>query len=132
VALIAVLVLVGAAEGYSQVEPERTFAQGLYWALGTMTTAGVGRAAGTGAGQAMSVVLVVLGVGFVAILTGGIAQRFLAPAVEELEEAEERVERGEADLAGDVREVIARLERLEAALGGAPRATGSPGGSPGG
>jgi voltage-gated potassium channel len=130
VALLAALALVGGAQGYAAVE-DRSFGDGLYWAVGTMTTVGFGRA-NTGPGEALGVALAVVGVGFVAILTGAIAQRFLAPAVEELEQTEERVERGEANLAGDVREVIARLERLEAALGGASRAAGSPGGSPGG
>jgi hypothetical protein len=66
--------------------------------------------------KALAVVLAVVGVGFVAILTGAIARRFLEPAVEELEEAEEELALAEEDLVREVREVMARLRRLEAVL----------------
>lgn len=57
-----------------------------------MTTVGFGDPATTGTGKAVAAPLAIIGVGLIAILTGAIAQRFLAPAVTEIEEAEEDVE----------------------------------------
>jgi hypothetical protein len=51
-----------------------------------------------------------VGIGLVAVLTGAIAQRFIAPA-------EERVETSEADLHAMLDAIAARLERVEAGLG---------------
>lgn len=59
-----------------------------------------------------------IGVGFVAILTGSLAQRFIEPAVVEMEEAEEEMARSEQGLLVRVRDISSPLDRLERALAG--------------
>jgi voltage-gated potassium channel len=55
---------------------------GLYWAVTTMTTLGSDIYPTTTGGEILSVVMVVIGVSFLALLTGAIAQRFLVDAEE--------------------------------------------------
>ena len=57
--------------------------------------------------------------GFVAVLSGAVAQRFLASEIEDVADATAEVEVTEAEVLTELREVRARLERLEARL--APR-----------
>lgn len=53
---------------------------GVYWAFTTMTTVGSEFTATTIGGQITSVVILLVGISFVAMLTGAIAQRFLKPS----------------------------------------------------
>lgn len=52
---------------------------GIYWAFTAMTTLGSEYTATTVGGQITSVVVLLVGISFVAMLTGAIAQRFLKP-----------------------------------------------------
>jgi voltage-gated potassium channel len=63
----------------------------------------------TDTGHAIAVAVMLVGIGFVAILTGAIAQRFIAPQ-------EDSLESRERDLHAKLDELGARLERLEAAV----------------
>jgi hypothetical protein len=60
----------------------------------------------TDAGRVIAIVVMLVGIGFVAVLTGAIAQRFVAPA-------EERVETSEAEVHAKLDAIAARLERLD-------------------
>jgi hypothetical protein len=61
-------------------------------------------------------------IGFIALLTGAIAERFLAGEVEEVEEeVAGEIEGVEASVLRELREVTERLQRLEA-RGSGPRA----------
>jgi voltage-gated potassium channel len=51
---------------------------GIYWAITTMTTVGSDIYPTTTGGEIVSVVVAVVGIAFVAMLTGAVAQRFLA------------------------------------------------------
>lgn len=53
--------------------------EGLYWAIGTMTTLGSQYEAHTVGSQITATVILLIGISFVAMLTGAIAQRFLNP-----------------------------------------------------
>jgi voltage-gated potassium channel len=57
-----------------------------------------------------------IGIGFIAIITGAVAERFLAVEIEEVEEAVEEVEATDAEVLAELREVRSRLDRLEVAL----------------
>jgi hypothetical protein len=61
-----------------------------------------------------------VGIGFVALLTGAIAQRFLSPEIEEeAEEVAEELDAGSAaDIVRELRELGDRLQALESALHG--------------
>jgi hypothetical protein len=53
----------------------------MYWSLTTMTTVGYGDVTpNTQAGRIVAVAVMLVGIGFVAIVTGAVAQRFNAPA----------------------------------------------------
>jgi voltage-gated potassium channel len=83
--------------------------EAIYWWLTTMTTVGYGDVVPTtDTGRIVAVIVMMVGIGFVAVLTGAIAQRFIAPA-------EEQVLMSERELADRLDAIAARLDRLEAA-----------------
>ena len=75
----------------------------------------------TDTGRIITIGVLVVGIGFVAVLTGAVAQRFLASQIEHVAEATEEVEATDAQLLAELRDVRARLARLESRL--AQRAT---------
>jgi voltage-gated potassium channel len=114
--LLALLTLLAGANAYAVVEPHRTMADGLYWGIGTMTTAGFGDSPATDTGKFVGVVLVLVGVALVAILTGAIAQRFLAPSAREIEATEDEIARTDERLLVQIRNVTAQLGQMEQEL----------------
>ena len=60
--------------------------------------------------------LMLVGIGFIAILTGAIAERFLVGEIEEVAEASAETEATEAELLVELREIRSRLDRLETRL----------------
>jgi voltage-gated potassium channel len=89
---------------FSLVEPHVDTADGIYWAVVTVTTVGYGDIVPTTTpGKVLAVYVMLTGVGFLAILTGAIAERFVA----------RMRERGEAGAAGPERDaVLAKLDEL--------------------
>jgi hypothetical protein len=55
----------------------------------------------------------IMGIGFVALLTGAIAQRLLSVEAERIEEAEERVATEEHHISEEFRAIAERLAELE-------------------
>ena len=61
--------------------------------------------------------VMVVGIGFVAVITAAIAQRFVDVAVhEEIEEAEEALAATDAEVLREIRAIRTRLETLEASM----------------
>jgi voltage-gated potassium channel len=109
-ALLAAITAVAGGAAFSALEKGHSTADGVYWALTTMTTVGYGDPAPvTTSGKVLAVVVMLVGIGFVAILTAAIAQRFLSPEVEQVERQEDRA-------VLELRNIAERLDRLEAAL----------------
>jgi voltage-gated potassium channel Kch len=107
-ALVAALTAVAGAQAFSTVE-NVSAGDALYWSLMTMTTVGYGDVTPkTDTGRAIAVAVMLVGIGFVAILTGAIAQRFIAPA-------EESLAMGEQELRDRLDRIAARLDQLETA-----------------
>jgi voltage-gated potassium channel len=80
VALLAFAVVVGGGTLFAAVEPEQNLSiwDGLWWATETVTTVAYGDIyPQTAAGRIVATVVMTTGVGFVALLTGSFAQRFL-------------------------------------------------------
>lgn len=86
-----------------------SFGNGLYWAITTMTTVGGNITPKTTEGKIISVIVMLVGIGTATLLIGAVAQRFLAPDVEHVEETED-------DLLAQVREISTQLGKLERTL----------------
>lgn len=79
-----------------------------------MTTVGYGDLSPkTDSGKILAVAVMLVGIGFVAVLTGAVAQRFIVANVEAVEEA---VEREEFDLRAELHEISERLARVQRQL----------------
>ncbi len=115
-ALVAVLVLISGAEAFSSAE-KFSIGDSLYWGITTMTTVGYGDISPKHTtGKVIACTLMLVGIGFFAVITGAIAQRFLATEVAEVEEAVESVEEGDVLILREVREISQRLRALEGAV----------------
>lgn len=108
----ALAVFTGLAGGmaFAEVEDLST-SDGLYWAVSTMTTVGYGDVVPeTGPGKLIAAVVMVVGIGFLSLVIGAIAQRFVVEEVEEAITAE-----GE-DVLSELDEIATRLRRVEASV----------------
>ena len=83
----------------------------MYWAISTMTTVGYGDFhPETGEGQVLAAVVMLVGIGFVAVVTGAIAQRFVVTEDTVTEGNRETMELQEA--------MLAKLDALHTRLDG--------------
>ena len=88
-ALLAVLTAIGGGALFVAFERQHQHLNswdGIYWAVTTMTTLGSDIYPTTTGGEIVSAVVLIVGIGFVALLTGAFAQRFLGPEIAEVEE----------------------------------------------
>jgi voltage-gated potassium channel len=123
VALLALLTVLGGGAAFAAVEKDSSTWDGVWWAISTMTTVGYGDVSPhTDLGRVLAIAIMLIGIGFIAVLTGAVAERFLSTEFEEVAEATHEVEATEADVLAELREVRNRLERLEARLAGRSRA----------
>ena len=116
VALLTALAVVGGGEAFAGAEGISSW-DGLWWAITTATTVGYGDVpVTTTLGRLLGIALMFLGIAFVAVITGAIAQRFLATDVERIEQETEELESVELDMLRELREIQVRIDRLERAL----------------
>ncbi|HEX4751317.1 MAG TPA: potassium channel family protein, partial [Solirubrobacterales bacterium] len=114
-AVLALLTVVGGGALFGAFEKHSqhlTFWETTYWAATTMTTLGSNIYPTTTGGQIVSTVILIIGISFVALLTGAIAQRFLAPELAEIEQ-----ELGDEELSAEevaLRELRSVQEQLQA------------------
>jgi voltage-gated potassium channel len=101
-AFLALLTMLGGGTAFADVE-KVSLGRGIYWALSTMTT-NSNLVPRTAEGRVVSALVMVLGVAFFAMITGAIAQRFLASEVAEIEEEMGEVEHEMGKVEGLVQE----------------------------
>lgn len=86
---------------------------GLWWAVQTVTTVGYGdHVPNTAAGQIVAALVMLLGIGFVTVITASITSTFV-------EQSRQQKQRGGCDCVAtgeQLQRIDARLERIEAAL----------------
>jgi voltage-gated potassium channel len=117
--LIALFTALGGGAAFASAEGQRVSTwDGVWWAVSTMTTVGYGDIyPRTDEGRFIAIVVMVVGIGFVAILTAAIAQRFVAAQIgQKVEEAEEEIEASEEHVLAEIRDIASRLRILEASV----------------
>ncbi len=117
-AVLALITALGGGAAFASIEDNADTWDGVWWAVSTMTTVGYGDLyPHTDGGRVLAMLLMVVGIGFVAVLTGAIAERFVAGEVRaEVEAVEETVQMAEEDVLREVREITKRLRTLETRL----------------
>lgn len=100
-------VLLGGA-AFASVETGQNLStwDGIWWAVNTMTTVGNGGTPETTEGRIIAIAVMVVGIGFVALLTAFVADRFIRRETGEIGEQEEQV-------LSELRRISDRLDRLE-------------------
>ena len=102
--VVTLLVALTGAAAFQHAEPGKDYFDGVYWAVSTMTTVGYGDELPTNVeAKVISMVLMLVGIGYFAVVTGALAERFIERG------EEERVEAVEADAENDL---AARVDGL--------------------
>ena len=99
----ALVVLTGAA-AFESAQPGKDYFDGVYWAVSTMTTVGYGDELPTTVeSKVIAMALMLVGIGYFAVITGAIAERFIERG------QEEHVEAVEAEVPDDLGAQVDRL-----------------------
>jgi voltage-gated potassium channel len=111
-AIATTFVVIAGGTAFSAVEKDQNLSvwDGLYWAITTVTTIGGDVDPDTTGGRIISVVVLLTGIGFVAMLTGALAQQFLGTLDTEREEDLSEMRRG---LMAELQQIGTRLDRIE-------------------
>ncbi len=108
-AILTVLAALGGGAAYQAAEEGEFPWGGAWWAAQTMMTLGTAEEAKTDAGRAITIAVTLIGIGFIALVTGAVAQRFVAKEVDEVTAAE-------SEVVDELRRIRQRLFDLEAQL----------------
>jgi voltage-gated potassium channel len=114
-ALLALLVVLGGGAAFASVEKRQHLSSwdGVWWALTTVSTVGYGDISpDTDGGRVIAIVVMLVGIGFIALITAAAADRF----VSQRREADRAAEAERHELLSAIQEVGGRLERLERRL----------------
>ena len=130
--VFTVLVVITGAAAFHSTEPNVSFFDSIYWAVTTVTTVGYGEPHPVSTeGKVLAMLLMVVGIGYFAVVTGAVADRFVQRTrEEEREEADAEVPDDVAAqvdrLAARLRELVADAEALRLALPANGRDDGDP------
>jgi voltage-gated potassium channel len=122
-AILATLTALGGGAAFASVEGRHVSTwDGIWWAISTMTTVGYGDIyPRTNEGRAIAIMVMLVGIGFIAILTAAIAQKFVATQVAATVGAAEQetihdIDEAEAHVLAELQSMQTRLRDLEAAI----------------
>jgi voltage-gated potassium channel len=104
-AVLALLAVLGGGAAFASVEKDQALSawDGVWWAVTTVTTVGYGDISPTtDAGRVIAMAVMIVGIGFVAILTAAAAERFTRNRREE-----------ERHISAQLDEIIARLDEMK-------------------
>ncbi len=109
---VAVVTIVVGGITFSRVEDSQGLdtLDGIWWAVTTVTTVGYGDLSpSTTTGRALAAVIMFVGIGFVALVTAFIAERFIADKTDAVSDTEDAILR-------EIRKLDDRLSRIETGL----------------
>jgi voltage-gated potassium channel len=115
-AALTAFTIFGGGVAITRAEPSQHLSlwDGMWWGLTTSTTVGYGDIyPETFLGRSIGAIVMIVGVGFIALLTAAAAQHFLAPDVTEIEEGEQAIADTEIEILERLNTISQRLERLE-------------------
>lgn len=118
-ALLALITVLAGGAGFAAVEHNRSTWDGVFWAIANVTTGDAGNISPTTVGgRLIAIAIMVVGTGFLAILTAALAERFLAGNIhEEVEEmgaeVAEELAATEADILQEIRSLTTQMQQLE-------------------
>jgi|SRR5215211_4925862 len=118
IATISTVITVAAGASMTLVDHDHfpTLGSGLWWAVQTVTTVGYGdHVPATFGGQLVAALVMLLGIGFLTVITASITSTFVARSQRALGSAD-----AEAISTEQFRALDRRLERIEAALRSSP------------
>ena len=121
-AVLAGVAALGGGAIFSAVEKGYSLWDGVWWAISTMSTVGYGDLAPhTVAGRVLAIGLMFVGVGFFALVTGAVAQRFISTEIhDDVVEVEAQIVSSELavrdDVVRELRAISRRLLELEQAI----------------
>ncbi len=114
IAVVTTSITIGAGLVMTVIDHEGfpSLGAGIWWAVQTVTTVGYGdHVPETAAGQIVAALVMLLGIGFVTVITASITSSFVAQSGRQQELVGDGV-----PSAGQLQKIEERLERIEAAL----------------
>jgi len=119
-AVLAVVTIIGGGAAFAALETKPghhiSTWDGVWWAMSTVTTVGYGDLyPRTTDGRIIAIAVMLVGIGFIAILTAAAAERFIR-AQGDMQREQEEIEREQAEIEQEEREIQAEQRSIDVVL----------------